>query len=197
MRSLYSRLYIASAGLILIISTFGYAGDKQKAGMSQSAFFADFLSQENYIEKKITDLAEAIPAEKYSWRPAEGIRSIKEVVVHVGGGNYYLPSLIGVKPPESFSMDAEQTITSKADAINSMKESFEHVRKMLEGMSDADLDKPADLFGNKSNVRNALFILLGHQHEHLGQLIAYARSNGVVPPWSAEQQKEESEDEDE
>lgn len=196
MKSFYSMLRPGSILLILFVGAFGYAGDEKKSDMSKSGFFTDYMWQWNDIEKKLTDLAEAIPAEKYSWRPADGVRSVSEVVVHVGGGNYYLPSLIGVIPPESFSMEMEKTTTQKSDAINTMTESFEHVRKALKSMTDADLDKPAELFGNKSNVRNALFILFGHTHEHLGQLIAYARSNGVVPPWSAAQQSEEEEGEE-
>jgi uncharacterized damage-inducible protein DinB len=197
MQSFYSKLFFGTMVLILLVGTFGYAGDEKKSDMSKSGFFADFQMQMNEVEKKLTDLAEAIPAEKYSWRPAEGVRSVKEVVAHVGGANYYLPSLIGIKPPESISMDMEKTITDKSDAINAMKVSFEHVRKSLAGMTDADLDKPAELFGNKSDVRSALFILLSHTHEHLGQLIAYARSNGVVPPWTAAQQQSKEEEEDE
>lgn len=197
MQSFYSKLFFGIIVLILLIGTFGYAGDEQKSDMSKSGFFADFQMQMNEVEKRLTDLAEAIPAEKYSWRPAEGVRSVREVVVHVGGANYYLPSLIGIKPPESIAMDMEKTITEKSDAINAMKASFEHVRKGLAGMTDADLDKPAELFGNKSDVRSGLFILLSHTHEHLGQLIAYARSNGVVPPWSAAQQQTKEEEEDE
>jgi len=196
MKSLYSRLCLSIILLVLLVGAYGYAGDEQKSEMSKSGFFTDYLWQWNDVEKKLTDLAEAIPAEKYSWRPAEGVRSIKEVVVHVGGGNYYLPSLIGIKPPESFSMDMEKTITEKPDAIKTMTESFEHVRKALEGMSDADLDKPAELFGNKTTVRNALFLLLSHTHEHLGQLIAYARMNGVVPPWTAAQEAKQAEKEE-
>lgn len=184
MKSFNSKLCLGSILLILLVGTLGYAGD-EKSGMS--GFFTDYLWQWNDIEKKLTDLAEAIPAERYSWRPGEGVRSVKEAVVHVAGGNYYLPSLIGITPPESFTMDMEKTVANKADAIKTMKESFEHVRKALKTMTDADLDKPAELFGNKTTVRNTLFVLLSHTHEHLGQLIAYGRTNGVVPPWTAAQ----------
>lgn len=191
MKSLSIKVCLSCLVFILCFGTLVIAGDQKKSDTAQSGFFSDYQGQWNYVEKKIKDLAEAIPEDKYSWRPAEGVRSVQEVVVHISGGNYYLPSMIGINPPEGMSEDMEKTITEKSEAISELTKSFEHVRNALKKMSDADLDKPAELFGQKSNVRNALFILLGHTHEHLGQLIAYARSNGVVPPWTAAQQAKE------
>jgi uncharacterized damage-inducible protein DinB len=194
MKSFYSKMCVGGILLVLFAGIHGYAGDQGKSG-----FFTDYLSQWNEVEKKLTDLAEAIPVEKYSWRPGEGVRSVQEVLVHVASANYYLPSMIGVKPPEGFSEDMEKTITEKSKAIKVLTESFAHFRQALNNMSEADLDKPAEFFGQKSDVRGMLLILLGHTHEHLGQLIAYARTNGVVPPWTAarEARKAEEEDEDE
>jgi uncharacterized damage-inducible protein DinB len=193
MKSFGSKLCLGCIILILFAGNLVFAGEKDNADKPKSPFFSDFLWQWNEVEKKLTDLAEAIPQEKYSWRPAEGVRSVSEVVVHVAGGNYYLPSFIGVKPPEGFSPDAEKTVTNKAEAIKMLGESFEHFRHVILSKSDEDLDAPADIFGNKTTVRNAFFLILSHTHEHLGQLIAYARMNGVVPPWSAKQSEQEKE----
>lgn len=195
MKSFFSKLCLGSLILLLLIGTFSYAGD-EKSGMSKSGFFADYLVQWNDVGKKLEELAEAIPVEKYSWRPEEGVRSVNEVVVHVAFGNYYLPSIFGVSTPAGFSMDMEKTITGKPEAIKALKESFEYFGEQLNKMSDADLDKPAEFFGQKTDVRGMLFILFGHTHEHLGQLIAYGRSNGVVPPWTAAQQQAQDEDEE-
>lgn len=191
MKLFNSKLCVVSIILILFSGAFVYAQEKgmAKADASKSGFFADYLQQWNDVEKKLKDLAEAIPEEKYSWRPGEGVRSVKEVVVHVASANYYLPSMIGVKPPEGVSQDMEKTITEKSKAIEVLTESFEHFRTALKQMSDADLDKPAELFGQKSDVRTLLFDLLNHTHEHLGQLIAYARVNEIVPPWTAARQQ--------
>lgn len=196
MKSFCSKVCLGSFLLALLVGSFGYAGDEQKADMSKSGFLADYLVQWNQVEKKLKDLAEAIPVEKYSWRPGEGVRSVQEVVVHVASSNYYLPTMIGVKPPEGFSGHMEKTITEKSEAIKALTESFEHFRQALNNMSDTDLDKPAEFFGQKTDVRGVFFNLLSDTHEHLGQLIAYARVNGVVPPWTAARQKAEKHEEE-
>jgi uncharacterized damage-inducible protein DinB len=193
MKSLLIKVCLSCIVFILCFGTLVIAGDQKKSETAQSGFFSDYLGQWNYVEKKIKDLAEAIPEEKYSWRPGEGVRSVQEVVVHISGANYYLPSFIGINSPEGQSEDIEKTITEKSGAVSELTKSFEHVRNAVKKMSDADLDKPAEFFGQKSDVRSLLFILLGHTHEHLGQLIAYARMNGVVPPWTAARQAKEKE----
>ena len=149
-----------------------------------AGFRGDVLRQVNDVEKKLTALAEAFPAEKFSWRPGAGVRSVSEVFMHVAGGNYLLIGLTGVKPPAGLSPDMEKTVTEKAKVIEFMKQSFEHVRKAVNGATDADLEKPAKFFGRPSTVREIYFVASNHFHEHLGQAIAYARMNGIVPPWS-------------
>ena len=143
---------------------------------------ADMLAQLDDAASKIEQLAGAIPEDKLSWRPAAGVRSVGEVIMHVTGGNYYLLSFAGVKAPA----DAPQgeNAADRATAIAQLKRSFDHVRTAIRGMSDADLDKPATMFGQQTTYRNVYLTTVTHAHEHLGQLIAYARSNGVTPPWS-------------
>lgn len=131
---------------------------------------------------KMMQLAEAIPAEKYSWRPMEGVRSVGEVIGHVTGGNYFLMGMTGARP--STPPASVDQMTAKADLIRAMQQSVEFVRASLRGMSTADLDAPATVFGRETTKREACVLLVVHSHEHLGQLIAYARSNGVTPPWS-------------
>jgi uncharacterized damage-inducible protein DinB len=129
-------------------------------------------------------LAEAIPAEKYSWRPAAGVRSVSEVLMHVTMANYYLLSHIGVSRPADFPRDAEKTITEKEQVVAWLKKSVEAVLATVRNTSDADLAKPVRLFNADNNVQGVLLQIVSHVHEHLGQSIAYARSNGVKPPWS-------------
>lgn len=152
-----------------------------------AGFRGEFVRQLDDVEKKVTSLAQAVPQEKYSWRPGEGVRSVSEVFVHIAGANFLFPTFIGVKAPAGLSRDAEKTMTDKAKIAEFLKQSFQHARQAAQGVSDADLDKPTKLFGRPSTTREVLLIMATHMHEHLGQSIAYARVNGVVPPWSAKE----------
>lgn len=144
----------------------------------------DVVNELTAVEKKIVGLAEATPAEKFAWRPADGVRSVSEVYMHVVGANYMLPTMVGVKPPQGITRDMEKTVTDKVKVIENLKASFAHARKAVEGVPDADLEKKVKFFGTEKSERELLTILMTHAHEHLGQSIAYARMNGVAPPWS-------------
>ena len=144
-------------------------------------------------ENKLNQLAEAIPEAKYSWRPGEGVRSPAEVFMHVAAANFGIPSFWGVKPPEGFNFQTyEKSLTRKADIQKALEASFVHVKNALMAASDADLEKPAEFFGTKTTVRGGYLLVLSHVHEHLGQSIAYARTNGVVPPWTAKDNEREA-----
>ena len=151
--------------------------------MPVTGFRAEFLRDLDDVQKKIIDLATAMPAEKYSWRPAQGVRSISEVYMHIAGGNYYLASFVGAKMPAFDTQHLEQ-VTDKQRVLAELKRSFDHIRTAITTTSDADLDKPILMFGNHTTIRGGFLTALNHLHEHLGQSIAYARMNGVVPPWS-------------
>jgi len=159
------------------------------AADANAAVKAEMLTWIGDAENKLVELAEATPEDKYAWRPAEGVRSQGEVFMHVAGANYGIPSFWGVKPPEGFKFDGyEQSMTKKADIVANLKASFAHMKKSLEDADDATLAKDITMFGSlKSSVRGGYMLLLSHAHEHLGQSIAYARSNGIVPPWTARQ----------
>jgi uncharacterized damage-inducible protein DinB len=147
----------------------------------------DVIGQIEFAGGRIMDLAKAIPAEKYGWRPADGVRSVGEVVMHVAGGNYFLLGMAGIKGKE-LAKDYEKE-TDKEKILAACKESLDWTKEMVGKMADSDLETKVKIFGGmESTKRNVLLILVGHHHEHLGQLIAYARSNGVVPPWSAKEQ---------
>jgi uncharacterized damage-inducible protein DinB len=145
---------------------------------------AEYLAELDDVQGKIRQLAEAIPEEKYGWRPAEGVRSVAEVFLHVAGGNYYLTQLAGVAPPADVPKEIEK-MTAKKDVLAWLDKSFAHVRAALGGASKEQLDREVDFFGQKTTVRGVYLKAYGHASEHLGQAIAYARSNGVTPPWSA------------
>jgi len=167
------------------------APDKDSPAPKQG-FRADILGQISFVEKRIEDLAAAVPPEKYSWRPSDGVRSVSEVYLHIIGANYFFMTFVGVKPPMPMDPNMEKSTTDKGAIAAKFKPSFEFFRNAVIGLSDKDLDKTAEVFGNKMSYRNVLITAIGHLHEHLGQSIAYARMNGIVPPWTAEQQAAES-----
>lgn len=171
-------LWVVALGLVLAASV------PPAVAAQTGELQAELIGQFDDAANKILQLAEAIPQEKYGWRPAEGVRSVSEVLMHVTGGNFFIPTFAGVKMPEGLSRDAEKTVTDKTQVIDHLKRSFEHVRTSLRGVADADLSKPAKMFGRETTCRNVYLTTVMHAHEHLGQLIAYARSNGIVPPWS-------------
>ncbi|HVT43043.1 MAG TPA: DinB family protein [Thermoanaerobaculia bacterium] len=160
-------------------------GKPATAKTPSEAFRAEMVGQLDYLEKQTLALAGAVPQEKYDWRPSEGIRSVAEAYLHVAQGNYFLGTIIGVAPPEGMDLRAlDKAATDKVKVAEMMRASFDHARKMVKGLSDADLEKEVDFFGRKTTIRNVLVTLIAHGHEHLGQSIAYARVNGVKPPWS-------------
>lgn len=137
------------------------------------------------VSGKLMSLAEAFPADKYSWRPAEGIRSVSEVFMHVVGANYFLTSQLGGEMPEGVGRSLEQRVTSKEEALPVLKASIDHVTEVLAGLDESTLGKTHTFFDQETTGYEVLLHVLSHAHEHLGQAIAYARSTGVVPPWSA------------
>ena len=156
-----------------------------------SGYRAEYLTALEDVQGKLVDLAQAMPADKFTWRPGQGVRSVAEVYTHVAGGNYFIPSYIGVQAPPTVSRELEKE-TEKGKVIAALKSSMEHVRKIVLQTSDADLEKKVKLFGHDASEREVLSLLMNHMHEHLGQSIAYARMCGVVPPWTAREQAVEA-----
>jgi uncharacterized damage-inducible protein DinB len=150
----------------------------------RSGVRAELLHDLDDMQKKILSLAVAIPAEKYSWRPVRGVRSVSEVYMHIAGGNYTLVSFVGDKP--MLDTRSFERVTEKPRVLEELRRSFDYLRDTIINTSDAELDKPIRMFGNDSTERAAFMMALNHLHEHLGQSVAYARMNGVVPPWSTE-----------
>lgn len=169
-----------------------------------SDFKTDYSKEYDYAAQHLVQLAETMPANKYSWSPGQGVRTVSQVYVHIAVGNFVLLSLTGVKLPADYypnlklndkgepdmkaifarSRELEKTLTSKDQVQQMLKTSLDDVRDQLNKLSPADLDKPADFFGEKTTVRYIYIHILAHVNEHFGQSIAYARMNGVVPPWS-------------
>ncbi len=144
----------------------------------QSDLQADFQA----LSQKFVSLAEAIPADKYTWRPAEGVRSVSESLMHVAGANYFFPTVVGQAMPEGIDPRGfEKDYTTREDVLRVFKGSLESMDKML---ALGDLQAEVTAFGQTMTKAGFFHTAISHNHEHLGQMIAYARSIGVVPPWS-------------
>ena len=138
-----------------------------------------------HVSRQLIALAEAIPAEKYSWRPAPGVRSTGEVFMHIAGTNYFLLNRMGHKQPADFeSLDVAKVATDKAKVIEWLKRSLDAVRDAHAAATPAELQKTEKFFDHQTTDEGLYLRLLIHANEHMGQLVAYARMNGVVPPWS-------------
>jgi uncharacterized damage-inducible protein DinB len=183
MRRQFGAAAIALA--FLAVPAFAHDHNEATTASKGSGVVADIQGQIDEAEKKLTALAEAMPAEKYAWRPSDKVRSVGEVFMHVAGGNYFLTSLMGAPKDEKVNpREFDKDANDKAKVMATMKASFDYVRKYLATLSDADLDKKMKVFDHDGTARELALILADHGHEHLGQSIAYARMNGVVPPWS-------------
>ena len=153
----------------------------------------EFLAEVVYYEQRYTRLAEACPAEKYSWRPGEGVRSIGEVYAHIAAANYGIARALGTPLPAGIDPKTINAAAGdKAKTIQTLKDSFAHFRVAILAIKDADLNNAQKMFGQDTTVRGAFFLVTGHFGEHLGQSIAYARQNGIVPPWTEERMKQEA-----
>jgi uncharacterized damage-inducible protein DinB len=143
------------------------------------------------LQEKYVALAQAIPADKYTWRPAEGVRSISELLLHVSGASYGFPTMItGVTPAAGFQRDGfEKSTTDKANIIEQLNKSFTYAIAVVQNMSNADFAKAEKKLGPDANDGDVIYLMVTHAHEHLGQAIADARMNGIVPPWTAEAMK--------
>jgi len=159
-----------------------------------TGYRSEVLAEVIIQEDKFTRLADAIPAEKYSWRPAPDVRSFAEIFLHVSAANYNVYKLVGTPPPAGLDIKTlEKSTTDKAKVIATLRDSFAHAKQAITSMPDADLDKSLDWFGGKNTERGILLFIVRHAAEHLGQSIAYARFISIVPPWTEDMQKKPAE----
>lgn len=183
------QLLTVAVVLLSVVSP-AYAED------ANAGFTADFVADFERVGGRLAELAGATPADKFSWAPSDEVRTVSEVYVHAVFVNFFLPMALGAAPPEGLEMSEdmnpmalmkewEETVTAKDDVIAKLNESFAYATKAVPTITD--LETTVETFGFPGTKRAYLLILLTHAHEHLGQSIAYARSIGVVPPWSQQQ----------
>ncbi len=144
----------------------------------------DFIRDLSVLEEKIVGLAEAIPSDTYGWRPSEGVRSVSEAMMHLAGANYFFPTVMGQSLPEGVDPRGLEDITDKAKVVEILADSFAHLKAAIEATKDSKMNDELEYFGQNGTVAGFFHSAISHSHEHLGQLIAYARSNEIAPPWS-------------
>jgi len=143
------------------------------------------------VQKKFVELANAIPQDKFNWRPSSDSRSFAEVFLHVAGERYGILRLMGAQPPGEFDAKTlEKSTTDKARIIDELNKSWEFTHKTISSMSNSDFAKLLPKLGPEANAGDVVYILVADAHEHLGQSVAYARENGIVPPWTLAAQKQ-------
>jgi hypothetical protein len=151
-----------------------------------AALKASFIADLDVMRGKFLGLAEAIPQEKYSWRPMEGVRSVAEVFALAASEGYsFVPTAFGGKAGATREqLQALRTETDKAKLIDALTKGFAHAKSELEALDPAQMTGKRQVMGQSRSAIDAALMIGGDLHEHLGQMIAYARMNHVVPPWS-------------
>jgi uncharacterized damage-inducible protein DinB len=138
-----------------------------------------------HVSRQLIALADAIPADKYNWRPAPGVRSVSEVYMHIALANFSLLSATGPKIPDDIkSADMEKTVTNKAEVIAWLKRSLEAVKTAHAAVKPDDLKRAVRVNNVDATVDGMYLRIIVHANEHMGQLVAYARMIGITPPWS-------------
>lgn len=182
---------LSRSALTLALAATALVPTLAQAAPTAGTFKADLLRDLDGVSEQIIQLAQAVPAEKYTWRPGEGVRSVAEAYMHIAAGNYEILGFTPYKVANAPDLAKfETSTTDKAQVVAALTKSFQTTRETIEKIPDSALDQPVKP-GSKYTVRAALLGIAGHAHEHLGQEIAYARMNGVVPPWTARQQQQQ------
>ena len=189
------KLSVGFALLLLVVSMGNVAAGAQNSPTTDRTppsydMKAQALLDLERVQKKVVDLANAVPADKYGWRPSADSRSFAEVFLHVAGERYGILSLMGAKPPAGIDRkNFEKSTTDRARIIQELDKSWDFARATINGMTNAEFAKLLPKLGPQANAGDVVYILVADAHEHLGQLVAYARVNNIVPPWTVEAQK--------
>lgn len=165
--------------LLLVLAARGLSAQKMPEGIWQG-----YDGEWKHVTSQLIALAEATPEDKFAWRPAKGVRSTSEVYMHIAIANFYLLSVTGPKLPADWKDGMDTTVTSKAEVIKWLKRSLEAVRAAHASITPADLQRKVHIADRDATVDGMYLRIIIHANEHMGQLVAYARMTGVVPPWS-------------
>lgn len=161
-----------------------FAGAGTALAQAPEGIWEGYDGELKHVTSQLVALAEATPAEKFAWRPAAGVRSTSEVYMHIAIANFFLLSITGPKMPADLKPEMEKTVTSKAEVINWLKRSLDAVKQARASLKPGDLQRKVHVADRDATVDGMYLRIIIHNNEHMGQLIAYARMSGVVPPWS-------------
>ena len=168
----------------LILLLFALCARPVLAQTAPEGIWQGYDGEWKHVSRQLLDLAEATPADKFSWRPAPGVRSTSEVYMHIALANFYLLSVTGPKMPADLKEGMDKSVTAKADVIAWLKRSLEAVKTAHLAVKPNDLQRKVKIHDRDSTVDGMYLRIIVHANEHMGQLIAYARMTGVAPPWS-------------
>jgi uncharacterized damage-inducible protein DinB len=183
--SLGRRVFVIAS----LVAFTSFAAHAQK----RAGIMGDLTADVADVESKIVGLAKAVPEAAYGWRPMPGVRSVGEALTHVAADNYFMPAALGTAPPAPTGISGtdyktveayEKKTRTRAEIVTEVEQSFAFLKKAMADTPDAKLDGTIKMFGRDTTLRGTWVATVTHLHEHLGQLIAYARSNKVTPPWS-------------
>jgi len=155
------------------------------AQMNPEAVRDELLQHFSQSSSKVLKLSEAMPAELYSWSPGDDVMSVGHVFAHIARYNYmYLEDNLGVAVPAGIDLDTLEEIRDKDRLVGILEESVKHAQKAIEALSSEELTRETVLYGRTIEGWSVLVQLVSHLNEHVGQSVAYARTNNIVPPWS-------------
>ena len=183
------RIFAACAALFVLVASAAPARaqdvmTKESVASLKASFIADLQT----LHDKFLGLAQAFPQDKYTWRPMEGVRSVSEVLMLAAFEGYsFIPTTFGAKPADVGPKEEAaklRTLSDKAQVIDHLNKGFAHAKAQLEALDPATLTGKRKVMGQDRSAADVVLFIGGDLHEHLGQLIAYARMNQIVPPWS-------------
>ena len=170
--------------LLLLLLSGCLSGQSLLGQTAPEGIWQGYDGEWRHVSQQLIALAEATPEEKFAWRPAPGVRSTSEVYMHIAMSTFYLLSVTGPKLPTDMKGGMEKTVTSKAEVISWLKRSLEAVKEAHLAETTKDLQRKVHIADRDARVDGIYLRILVHANEHMGQLVAYARMTGVVPPWS-------------
>ncbi len=188
MSRLARPIHLLFAAVLALPVVAPHAGAQQRDGV-----VGDLMADIQQVREKFVALAKATPEDKYDWRPSAGVRSVREVFLHVASDNYLMPTAFGVAPDPATGIKGDDFGTlatfehqklGRDATVAAVEKSFDHLAKSMREFPADKLPATYKFFGQDFTGQRIWILTATHLHEHLGQGIAYARSNNVVPPWS-------------
>lgn len=189
-----NRVFLKLLAAIMSLSALGLAPLHADDAADHTAPSYDMKGQAlldlETMQKKFVELANAVPADKLTWRPSADSRSFAEVFLHVAAERYGILGMMGAETPAGVDRKAlEKSTTDRARIVEELNKSWDFAKKTIQAMPNAEFAKLLPKLGPQANAGDVIYILVADNHEHLGQSIAYARENGIAPPWTVEAQK--------